>query len=305
MQCLCASAILLAVLIAAASGSQGTGLPGLPRPSCLPGKTPFSAANSCKDIHRCHPSSPSGEYYVRFWQRGQYVVHKVYCSMETTRCGIKGGWMRVAHLNAKDNMAGCPEPLAAVNASDTKMLCTRSVKTGCSSVLYSSYGYPYSRVCGKAKGFGFGTPDAFARVPKNRKGIDHAYADGLSITHGSPRKMLWTYTAGLSEDGQGDPHHSCPCSAKGMPAGPAFIGNEYHCESAIRGEAEKKWYLDDPLWDGKGCPEGNSCCAKSGLPWFCQTLPVESTDDLEVRICLDEPPEEEDVGIEELEIFLY
>ena len=212
--------------------------------------------------------------------------------------------MRVAHLDTKD-MTGCPEPLSAVNVSDTKTLCTRSAKTNCSSVLYPSYGYPYSHVCGKARGFSFGSTDGFARVPKNPKGIDHAYVDGISITHGTPRKMLWTYTAGLSEDGEGAPQHSCPCSAKEVPAPPSFIGSDYHCESAIRGEAVKKWYLDDPLWDGEGCPEGNSCCAKSGLPWFCQTLPMESTDDVEVRICLDESPEEENIGIEELEIFLY
>lgn len=304
MQCLCASSVVIAVLVAAASGQQDPVLPGLQQPRCLPGKTPFTAASSCRDILRCYPSSASGEYYVRFWKHNRYVVHKVYCSMETTYCGVKGGWMRVAHLDTKD-MAGCPEPFTAVNVSDTKTLCTRSAETGCSSVLYTSYGYPYSRVCGKAKGFSFGSTDAFARVPWNPIGIDHAYADGISITHGTPRKMLWTYTAGLSENGQGSPHHSCPCSAKGVPAPPCFIGSDYHCESAIKGEAEKKWYLDDPLWDGEGCPEGNNCCAKSGLPWFCQTLPVESTDDLEVRICLDEVPEEENIGIEELEIFLY
>lgn len=304
MQCLCASVIALTVLIAAASGQRETVLPGLQRPSCLPGKTLFSAANSCRDILRCYPSSTSGEYYVRFWQQRQYVVRKVYCSMERTHCGIKGGWMRVAHLDTKE-MAGCPEPLTQVNASNAKTLCTRSTETGCSSVLYRSHGYPYSRICGKAKGYSFGSPDAFARVPKNPNGIDHAYADGLSITHGSPRKMLWTYTAGLSENGWGDPYHSCPCSAKGMPAPPAFIGGDYICESAVKGKSERKWYLDDALWDGEGCPVGNNCCAKSGLPWFCQTLPVESTDNIEVRLCLDEPPEEEDIGIEELELFLY
>ena len=213
--------------------------------------------------------------------------------------------MRVAHLDTKDNGVQCPEPLAAVNASNDKTLCTKSVQTGCSSVMYTSYGYSYSQICGKARGFSFGAPDAFARGTKDSNSINSPYTDGLSITHGIQRKAVWTYTAGLSENGHGDLNHSCSCSARGTSTPPAFIGSEYHCESAVRGEAEKRWYLEDPLWDGEGCPKDNSCCAKSGLPWFCQTLPVESTDDIEVRVCMDEPPEEENIGIEELEIFLF
>jgi hypothetical protein len=39
------------------------------------------------------------------------------------------------------------------------------------------------------------------------------------------------------------------------------------------------------------------------LPWFCRTLPCETTDDIEVRLCCDSPPSDEDITIEQLEIY--
>ena len=81
--------------------------------------------------------------------------------------------------------------------------------------------------------------------------------------------------------------YRCPCAAKGVPL-----------------NWQEKWYLDDPLWDGAGCPTGNSCCSNSGLPYFHRTLPCVTTDNIEVRLCADEPQPEEDIGLEELELYV-
>jgi len=107
-----------------------------------------------------------------------------------------------------------------------------------------------------------------------RKGINGAYADGLSITLGNTCKHVWTYAAGLSEVRQSrglQYTFQCPCaSSPGTPPHP-FIGGHYHCESVFAGS---EWplavfYTIDPLWDGSGCVNANTnCCANPSMPWF-------------------------------------
>ena len=134
------------------------------------------------------------------------------------------------------------------------------------------------------------------------KGTNNAYLDGLSITHGSPRKHIWSYAAGVSEDADHDTN--CPCAAHPGRSPPSFVGNHYHCESGNTGPWEAQWYTSDPLWDGKGCVAGSDCCSTSRLPWFCRTLPCETTDHIEVRWCCDEVPSNEEVATELLEIYI-
>ena len=131
--------------------------------------------------------------------------------------------------------------------------------------------------------------------------------DGVSITHGShPRKHIWTYMAGWKENHQTPHERRCPCAAKGVPLKyNHFIGNDYYCESGNPTSIIKfDWYLGDPLWDGAGCPTGNSCCSNSGLPYFHRTLPRVTTDNIEVRLCADEPRPNEDIGLEQLELYV-
>ena len=54
---------------------------------------------------------------------------------------------------------------------------------GCYPTTFSTNHANYQRVCGRVRGYQKGTPDGF------RSGnVDDIYADGLSITHGSPRQ---------------------------------------------------------------------------------------------------------------------
>ena len=55
----------------------------------------------------------------------------------------------------------------------------------------------YSHVCGYARGYQYHTMDAFWRSPIRT--INDSYIDGLSITHGNPRKPLWTLAVGNTE----------------------------------------------------------------------------------------------------------
>ena len=67
-------------------------------------------------------------------------------------------------------------------------------------------------------------------------------------------------------------------------------------------------HATDPLWDGEGCGAA-TCCELSyppGVtpPWFCKQLPEVTTDDIEVRLCADEPTTDEDTLLELIELYI-
>ena len=276
--------------------------------NCADGTTPARAAESCFAIYDYNPRSPSGLYYVNVKnQSGTNSPIRVYCDMETRRCGVKGGWMRVTSLDMKNSAHNCPSHFEQEVCSGRR-LCLKKVSTGCSSQHYSTGGVPYAEVCGKAIGYAYGSPDAAPYPVGTYRSIEEAYMDGISITHGStPRKHIWTYMGGFSDEAaQSHKPLICPCAAEGVPLSyNNFVGDHFYCESGNPSKYwQKKWYLNDTLWDGEGCPTGNSCCANSGLPYFYRTLPRVTTDNIEVRLCADQPRPDEDVGLEELELYV-
>ena len=90
------------------------------------------------------------------------------------------------------------------------------------------------------------------------------------------------------------------------PSPPAFVGNNYYCESGDVGTLNvNDYYLSDALWDGSGCGSGNGCCAQIGMPWFYRKLQITTGEDFEVRICKDSPSiNNEDIAVEKLELFV-
>ena len=63
-------------------------------------------------------------------------------------------------------------------------------------------------------------------------------------------------------------------------------------------------YPDDPLWDGAGCGPDNTCCSLNNPPWFLKQLPSTTTDDIEMRMCFDQPSVDEDIPIEIIELYV-
>ena len=76
------------------------------------------------------------------------------------------------------------------------------------------------------------------------------------------------------------------------------------CESGNSGPHEVQWHFDDPLWDSQWC-DGNSTCCDRGGPWFTTTLSQEVSDDIEVRMCSFNSLLYENLGVDELEIYIY
>ena len=86
---------------------------------------------------------------------------------------------------------------------------------------------------------------------------------------------------------------------------PAFVGDDYYCESGNVGVYESaNYYLSDPLWEGSGCTSGNGCCAQIGMPWFYRKLPLSVAEDFEIRICKSETHASEDIAVEKFELYV-
>ena len=256
-----------------------------------------TTATSCKEIYDCNPNSPSGYYW-----RVNSSSGLMYCAMNLTRCGnTTGGWTRVAHIDMTRPEGTCPSPLETVPSPRS---CSRAGGAGCSSVYFSTIGVPYTEVCGRAVVYQHHTTDAFAAFHSSGNNIDNPYVDGLSIIYDTPRRHLWTYAAGHAES-DGSIRGDCPCASDIGTQPPSFVGDHYFCESADVGGTEDQWYADDPLWDGAGCPTGNTCCDPPNLPWFNRMIDEPSTANIELRLCRDEAATNEDLSVELFELFVY
>ena len=258
---------------------------------CIKGQYASFPATSCKEIYDCNPNTPSGYYWVGTDGQPQ----RLYCGMNMTRCGnITGGWTRVASVDMKEQQT-CPSPLRTLTSS--KRMCVQQQRAaGCSSVRYPTLGLPYTRVCGQAVGYMYCSTDGLDAIATTRT-IDSPYVDGLSITYGSPRHHLWTYAAGHLR--------RCLCHPNSVASqSPSFVGQHYYCDGWPEAHV-CRWYPEYPLWDGEGCPTGNTCCNPPNLPWFHRTLHTPITDEIEVRLCRDQESTNEDVGVEVMELYVY
>ena len=260
-----------------------------------------SQNRSCQEIHQCFPSAPSGYHEIRL-PNGSLV--QVYCDMEGSNCGGQGGWMRVAHVNMSQDGASCPQELTQRNMSGL-ILCGQST-TGCAGTLYSTLGLSYSRVCGRLRGYQFATPDGFLSYIYNTNlRLDQGYVDGVSITYGTaPTKHIWTYVVGYSLARH---INVCPCNSNSVASVPPYVGNDYYCETANNaGSAVWHFLPDDPLWDGQQCPGVEApCCAHPNMPWFTKTLGETTTEDIKLRLCAEEPLDNEQTLLQLIELYVY
>ena len=179
---------------------------------------------------------------------------------------------------------------------------------GCSSTTFSVHGLPYSWVCGRIRGYQFGATSGF--LNRDNQGIDGHYTEGVSLTHGGDgrRQHIWTFAAGLSEVTILFPKTCCPCDTAAYSVTPAFVGNDYFCESGVHSswadDYSTVFHSNDVLWDGQNCTSTSTRCQFNNPPWFTKNLPTETTDDIELRICVERTPSIEDVPIELIELYV-
>lgn len=192
--------------------------------------------------------------------------------LQALQCGGIS-WTQVFNLNMSDPSQQCPSPWT-LNTLTPELSCSTPSSPGCQGFTITVPLGKYTRVCGRAIGYATGTPDGFAAIAAPGRNIDQAYLDGVSLTHGLPRQHIWSLGAGHGGN------FRCPCdnTNRGQaPLPPSFAGNNYFCDGDYNGA----------LWDGQDCTTAG-CCTFNSPPYFTVTLPAPTSDDIEVRICMDE-----------------
>lgn len=242
---------------------------------------------------------------------GPEVLHQIVGSIisETyiPQCG-EGLWNRVAYLNMSDPSQHCPSNWSEFTSLGVRA-CRRQPSPGvgsCCGVFFSIY-KQFRKVCGRVIGYQFGNTDGFTNpLGEDRTGIgiNGYYLDGVSITHGVPRRHIWSLASGVREIGPS--LYKCPCSNDGPEqVVPPFVGENYFCESGNpHPPALSGIHADDKLWDGKQCSNEGPCCNNTTLPWFVRELPGPTTDGIEVRICGDEGTDNEGTPVVLMEIYV-
>ena len=267
-------------------------------------------ATSCKSILELNPNAESGTY----WVQGREGAEEVHCEMRAI-CGRQsGGWMRIADIDMTQTNE-CPSPLKQVSG---RKLCGTTIGSdgGCSGPsTFETHGIQYSQVCGRIRAFQKGSTDAFASPFPSNKGvrgvsINQAYVDGISLTHGNPRTHIFTFASALNDNDTGFTFAQCPCMrtfGERAPRVPDFVGNNFVCNTANQNKNIPKGntlFLDHDLWSVNGCSPRNQCCSVSGLPWFSRSLDSPTCDDVEMRVCNDEGTKNENVWLDQVELYV-
>ena len=263
-----------------------------------------SPGKSCADIYQVNKASRgrSGLY----WINTTSGLHQVNCDMELECGGHKGGWTTIVKL---DTSKGDPCPSGWIRittpGASSKVVCRSGNNSGCYSAVFTTFNATFNKICGQVRGYQLGSPEGFRSTANGVKSINTNYVDGVSITLGNPRKHVWTYANGLSDD-YTDPRWNCPCAAPAGPDPPAFVGNHYYCESGDTGTWEHEiYYPTDPLWDGYGCHHSNNnCCTNPDMPWFFRQFSLPKDGYLEARICQRDPFPTQDTLVESIELYV-
>ena len=228
-------------------------------------------------------------------------------------CGGDGRWTQVAHLNMNNPNQKCP---SSWNLTTTPIRgCGRSSTEGntCDSVLYSVKGRTYSSVCGRVIAIQRGSSLAFNNFSDQFVGIDSAYVSGVSLTHGpsNSRQHVWSFAGAMNKKKALYSGYNCLCSDTNITWPhhvPPYVGSDYFCDTGSPYYdywlVSKTYFVDDPLWNGKGCESYSTCCAFNNPPWFCKSLPKPTSDDLEIRLCSKVSSEFEDKLIRLIDVYV-
>ena len=188
---------------------------------------------------------------------------------------------------------------------------TSAASRTCDSVIFPVNGITYSRVCGRVRAYQVGYTSAFFDyIIGEQASIDSSYVSDVIISHGSsPRQHVWTFASAVYEQ-IFNIEENCPCTNIDNPnpmnfQTPPFVGNDYFCDTGADTQPSTIQFLsDDPLWDGEGCGPTSTCCGLNNPPWFCKQLPAPTNDDIEVRLCLSQNNQNENVAVEQVELYV-
>ena len=151
-------------------------------------------------------------------------------------------------------------------------------------------------MCGKIIGYQQKTPDAFFRFINGQTTIDSNYVDGISLTHGSsPREHIWTFAAALQED-ISDPGFYVPVQMSTTQVRqhrlPLWVRTTSVTQAAMISSSSSSMEMIV-----SGMCASSTCCFLNSPPWFLKEL-TPTSDDIEMRLCADQPRYDEDSTFE-------
>ena len=235
--------------------------------------------DSCVLRYKNNPNLKSGTYELTINGKKQ----SVYCRMGK-RCGVKGGWMRVGFYFGS-SYAKCPnDEFVYHKLNNGHSACRAKASGSCASVPLETYGVTYTDVCGSVTGFQAGATVAF----DSKADINSPYLSGVSITRTvtGPEKRRHVFSMAVGEAEKSTSQYACPCNKGATHKPPAFVGDDYYCES---GSADVPTSLavlsDDLLWDGKKLQHAEAKCKKPLMPVFKHSISPPTSDQLELRLC--------------------
>ncbi len=86
---------------------------------------------------------------------------------------------------------------------------------------------------------------------------------------------------------------------------PPFVRDDYFCESGVQlPDCSQTYFSSYPLWDNMNCANETTCCNSHIAPYFMTTLPLATTDDLEVRLCSYDLGCPSDIAVSLIEIYV-
>ena len=228
-------------------------------------------------------------------QSGDFLIDTediVYCSVEEL-CGSTG-WRRVGIADFRNSSTSCPDGLVVYDGAVRG--CQRETTSSTNSVTIPTSGISYSQVCGKVLGYPYHTVDAFVPQWTGSRDIEGKYLDGISVTYGPEGSRQHIFSlAGGGGDGT-----ICPCAASSLfpDSQPDFVGDDYYCESGGSGD-------DDILWDGEQCDGDEAdCCTAPYMPFFYKDLSTSTTEDIELRILVNQGFGDENIYLLAYEIYV-
>ena len=270
-------------------------------PVQIPGEKLYSSACNSQDGHDSIQS-----LNVRVDRAIESVLPEIQAILAPSPCDGPD-WKRVAYIDMTNASHFCPANSGWQEATTNEMrVCQRTNRSmnkcgEATFVVDLDIIGSYSMVCGKVIAYKYGITEAFGKLLVDNTGLDKDYVDGVSITYGkSPRHHIWTFAAGKANPLIGEREYFvCPCDCNGTHLGQSFIGQNYFCES---GGVDLKEQLnrDNALWDGSGCSSDSTCCNFNEPPYFMATLDNPTCDNIDVRICANDPNEGTPIQVIEL-----
>ncbi len=265
------------------------------------GLTPSLPAASCTEIYENNADPQNSLYFI---PNGDT---KSFCRFDLQTSGKldQYGWQLLTLLNMSNPDTNCPSEFQMITHESGVRYCRKSFNgNGCTSITYPHINRPIKRLYGRVHGIQRGTPD-IEDVLFNR-GIEGDYIDGISLTYGrNSRQHIWSFIGYTSAA-----YPNCPCSTNAARTTPSYIGENYFCESGTADlEVDPaETFVNDPIWDGQNCEstQDPGCCTRGDLgngEWFYREFTVPFTPDVELRICTDGTIDDEDIGLQLLELY--